>query len=106
MGIFVNWKRNFIILLIIIASVFSQREMMADDSEIYNRLKMMEEEIKSLKRALNEKNSQEKVVYVKEELDEIKEIDLEREKKIDEILASFEASQKNRDEPANDLLFC
>ena len=105
MGIFVNWKRNFIILLIIIASVFSQREMMADDSEIYNRLKMMEEEIKSLKRALNEKNSQEKVVYVKEELDEIKEIDLEREKKIDEILASFEASQKNRDEPANDFYF-
>ena len=116
MGIFVNSKRIFIILLVIMGTAFSQREMMADDTDIYNRLKMMEEEIKNLKRALMEKESLEntahekreslgKAVYVKEELEGLEEVDLEREKKIDEILASFEASKKKEDEALNEFYF-
>ncbi len=105
MAKFVNSKRAFIIWLIILASAFFQREIIADDTTTNNRLKMMEEEIKNLKQVLKENGISEKAAFVKEGLNEITEVDLEREKKLDEILASYEASKKKEDEALNEFYF-
>jgi len=63
------------------------------DGEIYERIKVMEEEITSLKNALAEKPAQDEAVYVREAA-----VDVEREKRIDDLLRSFEATHDEYDE--------
>lgn len=75
-------------------------EAVPGDNAIYERVRMMEDEISSLKKALMEQQPAEKEVFVKED-----DVDAEREKKIDELLESYEAAQRQGKESSDEFYF-
>ena len=104
-------KKAMMVFALVFAAIYFHGELMANEKDIYERLKMMEAEINSLKKQLKEQERQNSsannVVYVDniETHNSEKGVDPEREKKIDELLKSYDAVKKREDETLEDFYY-
>ncbi|MGR3318215.1 MAG: hypothetical protein ACUZ8O_07005 [Candidatus Anammoxibacter sp.] len=93
-------KMVVVICVLFFSAVCFNCKLEAGTEDLYERVQMMEDEINALKKALKEQQTEKKEVFVREQ-----NIDEEREKKIDEVIKSFEATKTGYDKGLDDYYF-
>ena len=93
-------KRVVVICVMFFSAIYFNGRVEAGEEDLYERVQMMEKEINDLKKALKEQQTQKNEVFVREE-----NIDKEREKKIDEILKSYETAKEAKREELDEFYF-